>query len=101
MQLLFFSVAATLKFDKVTDFAGSMNFVVLAILSLCLGGYYNKRQIIATVIVIASRVELGLFLLYRVLKRGKDARFDEMREQCCVRYHIDLAGGGRLLSATH
>lgn len=82
MQLLFFSIAATLKFDKVTDIAGSMNFVVLAILSLVYGDFYSTRQIVATVIVVVSRVELGLFLLYRVLKRGKDSRFDEMREHC-------------------
>merc|ERR1719310_1073211 len=35
-----------------------------------------------TMAVVACRLELGLFLLYRVLKRGRDARFDEMRGQC-------------------
>ena len=36
MQLAFFFVACSCKFDKVTDFAGGTNFVVLAVLSFCL-----------------------------------------------------------------
>lgn len=37
MQMSFFIIAATCKFDKVTDFAGGTNFVVLAVLTFCLG----------------------------------------------------------------
>ena len=33
MQVAFFIVAAGFKFDKVTDFAGGTNFVLLAILT--------------------------------------------------------------------
>ena len=33
IQASFFIVAATCKFDKVTDFAGGSNFVVLALLT--------------------------------------------------------------------
>ena len=36
MQLLFFIVAFACKFDKVTDFAGGTNFVVLALLTMSL-----------------------------------------------------------------
>ena len=32
----------------------------------------------------ASRLELAAFLFYRVLKRGKDSRFDAVRERCLV-----------------
>ena len=38
MQMTFYIVACTCKFDKVTDFAGGSNFVVLAILSFALSG---------------------------------------------------------------
>lgn len=82
MQLSFFAVAASFKFDKVTDFAGGMNFTVLAIVTLVLGGFYYPRQLIATAIVVISRTELAIILLCRVLKRGKDARFDAMRNRC-------------------
>lgn len=36
MQFSFFLVACGCKFDKVTDFAGGTNFVVLAVLTFCL-----------------------------------------------------------------
>ena len=36
MQLIFFLIACSCKFDKVTDFAGGMNFTVIAILTLLL-----------------------------------------------------------------
>ena len=38
MQMSFYVVACTCKFDTVTDFAGASNFVVIAILTFGLGG---------------------------------------------------------------
>lgn len=38
MQLSFYIVACTCKFDKVTDFAGGSNFVILALLTFGLSG---------------------------------------------------------------
>jgi len=80
MQLSFFAVAYTCKFDLVTDFAGSINFVVLAVMSLCLGDNYGYRQIALTALLCVSRFWLAGFLLMRVCRRKKDARFDEVRD---------------------
>lgn len=80
MQLSCFMVAYLCQFDKITDFAGALNFIILAILTLCLGGQYHARQILMTSLLVVSRLELGGFLLLRVLKRGKDARFDTFRQ---------------------
>lgn len=80
MQLSFFAVAATFKFDKVTDFAGASNFILLAWLTFGLNGARFDRQVVDTVLVTVWGVRLGIFLLYRVLKRGKDERFDQIRE---------------------
>ena len=38
MQLSFYIIACTCKFDKVTDFAGGSNFVILALLTFGLSG---------------------------------------------------------------
>ena len=38
MQLCFYLVACTCKFDKVTDLAGASNFVVLALVTFGLSG---------------------------------------------------------------
>jgi steroid 5-alpha reductase family enzyme len=90
MQLAFFAVAFLLQFDKVTDFAGSTNFILLALLTLFAGGdqasttsrAYTPRQIAMTASLLAARAYLAFFLLYRVLRRGKDDRFDAVRGNC-------------------
>jgi len=79
-QLLFFIITALLRFDKVTDFAGSTNFVIVAILTLVLKGAWHFRQIVLTVLVTIWGLRLGLFLLMRILQWGEDRRFDEMRD---------------------
>ncbi|KAK6921315.1 Protein of unknown function DUF1295 [Dillenia turbinata] len=43
-QFIFFIITALLKFDKVTDFAGSTNFVIIAVLTLILKGSWHFRQ---------------------------------------------------------
>ncbi|TVU45459.1 hypothetical protein EJB05_04946, partial [Eragrostis curvula] len=78
-QLLFFFITALLRFDKVTDFAGSTNFVIIAILTLALKGAWHFRQIVLTVLVIIWGLRLGLFLLMRIMQWGEDRRFDDMR----------------------
>eukprot|EP00040_Diaphanoeca_grandis_P041631 m.263196 g.263196 ORF g.263196 m.263196 type:complete len:317 (+) comp49280_c0_seq1:173-1123(+) len=84
LQLSCFFIAYSCKFDLITDFAGSTNFVILAIISLCVSGNYHPRQIILTSMLCVSRMELALFLFYRVIKRKGDARFDERREKFLV-----------------
>jgi len=79
MQFTFFLVACTCKFDKVTDFAGGTNFVVLAVLTLILAGTYHWRQILVTAFIIAWGLRLSGYLLYRIIKIGEDNRFDDKR----------------------
>ncbi|WVZ60227.1 hypothetical protein U9M48_010278 [Paspalum notatum var. saurae] len=79
-QLLFFIITALLRFDKVTDFAGSTNFIIIAILTLALKGAWHFRQIVLTVLVTIWGLRLGLFLLARIIQWGEDRRFDKMRD---------------------
>jgi len=81
MQFSFFLVACTCKFDKVTDFAGGTNFVVLAVLTFFLAGTYQWRQILVTVCVVLWGLRLSGYLLYRIIKIGEDDRFDDKRSQ--------------------
>ncbi|KAH1097535.1 hypothetical protein J1N35_014456 [Gossypium stocksii] len=78
-QMLFFIITALLKFDKVTDFAGSTNFVIIAVLTLIIKGSWHFRQVVLTSLVVIWGLRLAIFLLMRILQWGEDRRFDEMR----------------------
>ncbi|PIA45330.1 hypothetical protein AQUCO_01700694v1 [Aquilegia coerulea] len=78
-QFIFFIITALLKFDKITDFAGSTNFIILSILTLVVKGDWHFRQVILSSFVIIWGLRLAIFLLMRILQWGEDRRFDEMR----------------------
>ncbi|GLT63548.1 hypothetical protein SLA2020_361070 [Shorea laevis] len=78
-QFFFFVITVLLKFDKVTDFAGSTNFIILAVLTFVLKASWLFRQVVLTLLVVIWGLRLGLFLLMRILQWGEDRRFDEMR----------------------
>ncbi|KAJ0300303.1 uncharacterized protein N0V96_000386 [Colletotrichum fioriniae] len=80
-QLFFFSIAFSFKFDKLTDFAGGTNFVVLAIITLAISGHNHARQIVASIFIMLWGARLSAFLLFRILKTGKDDRFDDKRDK--------------------
>ena len=46
MQMSFFAIAYTLQIDKVTDFAGTANFLVLAVFTIWLGGDFSFPKIL-------------------------------------------------------
>ncbi|GBO44407.1 hypothetical protein AVEN_129779-1 [Araneus ventricosus] len=79
MQLIFFIIAATFQFDKVTDFAGGVNFIIIAILTLVLSETYELRQIMVTTFICLWGIRLSGFLFYRILQIGRDKRFDDRR----------------------
>ncbi|KAH6711349.1 hypothetical protein BKA61DRAFT_521979 [Leptodontidium sp. MPI-SDFR-AT-0119] len=79
-QLFFFAIAFSLKFDKLTDFAGGTNFVVLAIITLAFSGHHHARQIVTSLFIMIWGARLSAFLLFRIIKTGKDDRFDDKRD---------------------
>ncbi|CZT51920.1 uncharacterized protein RSE6_13144 [Rhynchosporium secalis] len=79
-QLFFFAIAFSLKFDKLTDFAGGTNFVLLAIITLAFSGHHDARQIVTSLFIMIWGARLSGFLLFRIIKTGKDDRFDDKRD---------------------
>lgn len=65
---------------RYSDFAGGTNFVVLAIITLALSGHDHARQIVVSLFIIAWGARLSAFLLFRIIKTGKDDRFDDKRD---------------------
>lgn len=80
-QLVGFAIAFSCKFDKLTDFMGGTNFVWLAIITLAMSGTNNARQIVASIFIMLWGARLSGFLLFRILKTGKDDRFDDKRDK--------------------
>jgi steroid 5-alpha reductase family enzyme len=80
-QLIGFSIAFSFKFDKLTDFMGGTNFVWLAIFTLAMSGTSNARQIVTSIFIMLWGARLSAFLLFRILKTGKDDRFDDKRDK--------------------
>ncbi|KAJ4163769.1 hypothetical protein LMH87_005477 [Akanthomyces muscarius] len=83
-QLICFFIAYSFQFDKITDLAGGLNFTILAVLTLALGGggsggHLHPRQVVVSLFMIVWSVRLAGFLFFRILKTGKDERFNEMR----------------------
>ncbi|EIW80218.1 DUF1295-domain-containing protein [Coniophora puteana RWD-64-598 SS2] len=78
-QMLGFAIAWTFRFDKITDFTGGSNFFILALMTLLMGGTFCAENLLASVFVMVWAARLAGFLLFRVLKRGSDSRFDEIR----------------------
>ncbi len=76
-------ISAPLQTDKLYDALGSTTFIALAIGTLTYAKYYYARQLLATVLVIIWAVRLGGFLVFRVIKTGRDSRFDDAKKQPC------------------
>jgi steroid 5-alpha reductase family enzyme len=80
INIILFLVAFARKTDKLTDAAYGLTFIVLVLWAahrahgLCT---YNSL-IVAMIVLWAAR--LGGFLVLRVLKAGRDKRFDDRRE---------------------
>jgi steroid 5-alpha reductase family enzyme len=81
MQLSFFAIAYGLQIDKVTDFAGTTNFLLLATVTLWFGEDFSFPKIIGSLMVILWSLRLGAYLSYRIIVWGEDNRFDEMRSK--------------------
>lgn len=55
--------------------------VVLAIITLAFSGHHHARQIVDSLFIMLWGLRLSAFLLFRILKTGKDDRFDDKRDK--------------------
>ena len=80
MQAAFFVVAATLRTDKVTDLSYGLTFIALAVvLSGGNGRVLTPAGALALMVVLWG-LRLAVYLFVRILRIGRDARFDGVRE---------------------
>jgi len=79
INLSMFLVAFWRKSDKLTDISYAATFATIAIWSFITSSREWYHAVLMALVVLWA-IRLGGFLLYRVIKKGKDARFDGMRE---------------------
>ena len=54
---------------------------MLAIITLAFSGHHHARQIVCSLFIMIWGARLSGFLLFRILKTGKDDRFDDKRDK--------------------
>jgi Protein of unknown function (DUF1295) len=99
---LLFSIVFSLKFDKLTGRSlfsvkherqpllipgpfqtsqGAQISILFAIITLAFSGHHNAHQIIDSLFIMLWGVYLSGLLLFRIIKTGKDDRFDDKRDK--------------------
>jgi steroid 5-alpha reductase family enzyme len=79
IQGAFFAFAASLKTDKVTDLSYSLSFALLSAFLVIANRAFAPVQLAVAAFVLIWAARLGGYLLARIIKIGKDARFDDKR----------------------
>jgi steroid 5-alpha reductase family enzyme len=78
INISMFLVAFKLKSDKLTDISYAVTFITVALYGLLQSDAALGHIMLAGMVFVWA-LRLGGFLLYRVIKNGKDSRFDDMR----------------------
>jgi len=79
IQWLAFILAYLLQTEKFFDLTGSVTYVTVTAFAALLSPVVDGRSILLLVLVVVWAGRLGTFLFRRILKAGKDARFDEIK----------------------
>ena len=79
IQWLAFIPAYLLQTESFFDITGSITYISVTILAVLLTPVVDGRSILLLVLVIIWAARLGTFLLRRIQKAGKDARFDDIK----------------------
>ena len=84
IQGILSAISIILQTEKFFDLAGMSTFIYIiwqVLVWSCRGScQFNTRQVIQSSCITAWAVRLGLFLFTRVLREGKDSKFDKVRD---------------------
>ncbi len=81
IQAFFFAFAYGFRTDKVTDFSYGLSFITIAwYWFLRTGDSTTGSRLVLTLMITLWGIRLSSFLLVRVIKTGRDKRFDDKRD---------------------
>jgi steroid 5-alpha reductase family enzyme len=72
-------VAYLLQTERFYDLTGSLTYITVTLLGVLLSPLRDMRSYLLLGLVVIWAARLGTFLVRRIRKAGKDARFDEMK----------------------
>ena len=78
-QWLAFIPAFILQSEKFFDLTGSLTYITVVVVAVLLSPEIDGRSILLLALVVVWALRLGTFLVRRIQKAGKDARFDELK----------------------
>lgn len=78
---MLFVIAYARQSDKLTDFAYSISFMSVCAAAVVLADYQSPLLLLLASLVLLWALRLGVFLVLRIRKAGKDTRFDGIREK--------------------
>jgi len=79
IQIVAFVPAFIIQSERFYDITGSLTYISMTLLAATLAAPLDARSMLLTGIVVVWAARLGTFLFRRVMKAGKDGRFDEIK----------------------
>jgi len=79
IQWIVFIFAFLQKSEKFFDLTGSLTYITITTLTVLTIPHIDDRAVLLLVLVIVWATRLGTFLFTRIMKAGKDDRFDEIK----------------------
>lgn len=80
IQWIAFIIAYAQKTEKFYDLTGSLTYITITTSAVLLAPNIDNRTALLMMMVLVWATRLGTFLFTRVLKAGKDDRFDEIKK---------------------
>lgn len=79
IQWVGFIAAYLLQTEMFFDLTGSITYISVTMMAVWLGPVVDGRTILLLILVVIWAGRLGIFLFRRILRAGKDARFDDLK----------------------
>jgi steroid 5-alpha reductase family enzyme len=79
IQWVGFIAAYALQTEMFYDLTGSITYISVTIMAVLLSPVVDGRSVLLLILVLIWAGRLGTFLFRRILKAGKDARFDDIK----------------------
>jgi steroid 5-alpha reductase family enzyme len=79
IQWVVFVPSYVLQSERFYDLTGSFTYISVTIVAVLLGPVVDGRSILLMALVLVWAIRLGSYLFTRILKAGKDERFDEIK----------------------